>query len=501
MIKKSKSEKAVNSTKPTTTKIAKVVEKAVKRVPKKSAEIKSKETPARKVDTSTLVGSVVSTPKGKNYKITGDGKVKKIHSLSDLRYLELDSLKNIGALNKALYGFLKDQDPETYQKKDGVYCRQFRMRYTDNEGFSIKDIKNFGVDCSDNFEDIPTPREIWEFISRPKLSYTGSVGAPKDKKPELINMVVQEATVLLRGKGDISDSRVKTVYNNIRNDKKVSDEVREFYMASLKTKFPILTPREETDINEQRKSATRKLARTKEFLVAIEKLKGLLPNRRFQVYYGKLKREFKGLSPRVQKIRSEQYVKKLIDLIKDETIFAEVKKPAPKFTGIEAYKVQELVNDSDTTVLIKQKNVTMQVNKSDLLVRYVLEKEPKLHVAIMKLYNTAITKEQFLKFPILKDRFEGFDYNLVKNTFNQLVYDTLCAYLNSKEQPTPIQIAYQNDVPTLKVKDRVAVEWLDYFGVFEGTVISTDNGIRIRYSADDVNFLFKHQVSTIKVIK
>lgn len=443
-------------------------------------------------------GAVIAQ-NGTGYTIVGKGKVKRVHSLQDIHKLDIDAISEVGSMNKALYRFLKDQDPspETYQARGWVYCRGFKMRYGGPSFFEIIDTIHYGADLSNNFSDLPSPRDVWEFVSKPKLNYDDvakpRVGAPKDKKPKPVNDNLTQAKSVITGKVELSEYKIKELYRVIKTDKSIADDVKGYFVTELEKKYAYLIPKEDVDFTALRKKALRVISSTKDAKALIPKLKALLPNRSFNVFFGKLSRKFTNGD-----MRKAKFISEVVNLVKDDSVFEEKKKPAPKFVGCEEYHISELLIVDDTEVMYKDpKGVTYTVPKSSVMVKYVLQEYPQLHVAIMKLFQNEITEEQFLENPTIKDRFCGFDFKFL-NTHNETVMKALSKFLEEEQVHTPFDLLYRNHLPEIKVGQYVMVRWPELFSYHKAKVVSVDKSIRLRYEDGEVYPLYNYQ--TIKEV-
>jgi hypothetical protein len=434
-------------------------------------------------------GTTVNGTNGIVYKVSGKGKVKKVGSLDAILNLDIETISDINTLNKTLYRKLKDKEPsdETRIKSGWVYCKGFKMRYSD-KGFLLIDNVNFGEDLSDSFTDMPTPQDVWDFISVPKASYKPRIKVTDPRTTELKpKMDLAEAKKLILSTDEVSEFKVRAAYKKVIIDTEIAEDVKEYFRSEMQKKFPYLIPKEELDINKLRKRALRIVTKETKPLVVITKLKGLIPNRSYNVFYNKLIKKFKN-----KEIRAPKFISEVTALLKNDEVFSEKREPAKKFVGSTSYIVHELVSVTDSEVTFKNSSGTFTVSKSAFIAHYVLEEYPELNIGVMKLLRKEITQEQFIGSPVIKDKYCDFDYSLLKS-HNQELYDSLIDIMLDWELDNPLLIVYGNNFPEELVGTTIWVTWLDYSARYKAKVIDTKQGVKLRYDDGTVTFLYSFQ--------
>lgn len=441
-----------------------------------------------------VVESLLSDKKGTFYNVVAPGKVRRVSSFADIPKLGIDT--DLAATNTTLYKFLKDKEVSTSQKRGWVECRCFRMQYND-KGFVIKDtLKNY-QDISDAFADLPTPADVWAFIDTPKINPGNikkpSVGAPKDKKPLPTNKnLVMAKKVIANKEKDLSKYKIKEIYKSVKLDKTIDEAVREHYTREMENKFSYLVEKTEIDFTEIRKKAKVMVKRVKLMDDVVKRVKAMVVNRSFLVFLGKEVRLWKAGKIRAPKLRN-----RILELLSDDTVFQEKKKPAPKFGSCDYHHIKELLEVTEDSVKYKNKTGEVVVKKSDLLARWLMHEDPRYNVGIAKFLEGAITKEQFSKEPIIRDRFQHFDFKALSNSHNPELEELILDELAYIQLHNPLNVVYVNMRPDLKVGTKVKVTFPDYNTYYKGVVIRVDEGISIRYEDGEVAPLMKHQEVTI----
>lgn len=395
---------------------------------------------------------------GNFYKITGEGKVKRVNSLSQINEVVDSGKQEANRFITTLYAFLKDRDDSTVRKKDRIICRDYLLGFG-NAGFQINDRKNYGKLCSDFDIAFPTPKEVWEFISTPKVIKR------KSAAEEALDKDLEKT--------------LKKIRKNIKPESKDVQKLQEHFNPH---------PKEEVDLEELRKKALSMASRSSNPKRLAERLAGFIPNRSFNVFLNKLIRQFEKGKMRGNKFRTE-----VIELIKTAS-FDDKPKPAPKWTGLPFYKLNEVVIEGNDVHITSDGIGKMKVSKSEFLTRYILHTYPKTMVAIFKFLKKQITFEQVIKETYLRDRFIGFSNEPLKG-WNEELYNLCLELLSKFEDANPLTVVYRNDIPkdSIKIGDKIKVYWPDYFKFIQGTVLSISTGIEIRYTDGEIFHLYKHQ--------
>lgn len=385
----------------------------------------------------------------------------------------------------ALYAFLKDQDDSVTRKKDKLSIRGFLLGFKD-EKFKIWDTLNYNKERTDWKIPFPKPVEVWEFIKRPKL-----IKPEEDLEREMEENLKAKVALIrkLKPKDPTKAEKLQEEVDKYLDREKARKEKEakklEAKLAKEKAKA---TPPPKIDLEERRKQAINIIRRNKNPKLLADKLKGLIPHRSFNVFFGKLVRSYKANKMRAPKFKAE-----LLHLAQTAS-FEEKPKPAPKFTGIPWFDINEMIYD-DKSVIIKSKGGERTIPKSTFLAHYIIHKRSNMMVAIMKFVKGTLTADKLLKGDKIKDRFVGWEPKLLES-YNEELYKVCLPLLASLKLYNPLDVVYKNDeaVKDLKVGDTIEVYWAEYFAYEKGKVISTTNGIEIRYASGEVYPLFSHQV-------
>jgi hypothetical protein len=443
----------------------------------------------KKTDSNKMLISV----KEKQNITTNTEKLKVVSSFEDIKKLDLEGklVPDTKKLAVDLYRYMKDHTENVVYKNGFVLYRDYKLYYTDI-GLTILDQRHYSKIVSHGLGAHPKYEDI--------VAYLNSRGVDKlaIKKKKLeeaakVNEILQSVVKLIRKKDDFpTEKTIKRLYKRFISDKNISDEVKEKYSKDMHRKFPYLAPKEEIDLVAQRKKAILMIKRTKKVSSVIAKMHRFIPHRSFNVYYGKLLRKFKKGD-----IRASKFLEQLIELIKDDKIFAEKKKSPGIFICKPAYTVGELLDVTDTHITFRNNTGEYTVTKSKFLAYYILHEETRVNVALMKFFNKELTAEQVLEKPIVRDRFTIFDYRLLDGEHNVELFNLLEELLYVLQLYNPLDAIYKNQRPDLNINDKVKVVWYNYKTFFYATVIKLDNGIKVRYEDGTVELLYHFQ----KVIK
>ena len=437
----------------------------------KVAELTAKTKAEDKSVTATPPTVMVST-NGSKYKLSKDGKsVKKINDFSQLKdIVEIDGKREAGQFMKTLHLFLLDKDPETFRKGAFIQCRFYRL-YFSEAGFVIKDMKKFMEVCDDFNNPFPTPKEVWEYISKPK-----PVAKPKKADDD---DVITKGKVL---KGVAVSSKA-----NIKKVEKLINDFKDLKKAQTEEVPKKAEPEELTEeiLNLRRVAVVKYLKRATSVENMIEKCREQLPHRGYRVFLGKLIRQ------RKKGMRYAKFVAELIKLTEEQS-FGVPRKPAEKFEGLTMWEINELeITPDNQCKLIVNGKSPYTVSKGELLARYLISEFPGVMPQLVKAVKGEITFEEFIAEPIKRDRFVAFEYKYIKQRPEELA--AACEeILYDLEEQNPLKVVYKNDV-ALEKGDKIKVYHDDLHSAFKVTVVSVSSGIKLLFEDGDIIKLMKNQ--------
>ena len=429
------------------------------------------------------IGQVLKA-KDATYKVVSveDKTVKKVSTEDLLKQMVQDDQAKFMNI---LYAFLKDQDSSVTRKKEKLLLRGFLLGFKD-EKFKIWDTLNFSKERLDWKIPFPKPVEVWDFIKRPKLI------KPEDELEKEMeeNLKAKLAAIRkLKPKDPTKAEKMKSeidAYLDREKARKEKAEQKALAKAEREKVKSLPTPK--VDLEECRKKAINIIKRNKDPKKLAEKLKGLIPHRSFNVFFGKLVRSYKAGKMRAPKFKAE-----LLHLAQTAS-FAEKPKPAPKFTKLDWYDINEMVFD-EATVIIKSKAGERVIPKSTFLAYYLIHKKPDMMVGIMKFLKGTLSAQQLLKGDKIKDRFTAWEPKLLES-YNEELLKVCLPLLSKRGLYNPLDVVYKNEpsVKDLKVGDNIEVYWAEHFCYEKGKVISITNGIEIRYETGEICPLLIHQI-------
>lgn len=424
--------------------------------------------------TKKVRGKVVASAKtttGQNVDILDNGKVRVLKDFSDLKGLIPGVMEDSNRFMNTLYNALRDNlgSDKVSRKnvKQGgdkivvVEAMDYRLQF-DEEGFCIKDKQDYFNKVDSWDIPFPTVKEVLNWLTRPKT-------VPK-KNVEYIDPT---KSILNKKR------RIEERYNVVLLDKGKS------LVEPLQEEAPVAKVWTLDDYENQRKKLLKNIKNIDNPIKLINKLEDKIEHRGFKILFNKLKKRLEH-----KEIRSPRFVKEAKNLL--ETIsFEEKKKPAGKFVGLNFWNITELHYETSGVEIVVN-GQRYQTTETEILARFVIHKDPKVMPQLMKFIDGSITKEEFLKEPIKRDRFQGFEYNKIKTDSIEL--KEVCEELLLEWQiQNPLDVVYSNEVQ-LQKGDKVRVEFINYFTKFYGTVVNLHNGIEIRYEDGEVLQLHKRQL-------
>jgi hypothetical protein len=460
--------------------------------------------------TNTLVGK-----NGHSYKITEKNKVKKVTSLADMKKLDVNLKEDYHNMNLTLYRYFKEQDENsTSWKKTHVLYRDYKINYSET-GIKVIDVRNFNrpIDVT-KLDPFPAPIEIYLYMS--KLGMNKQV--LKDKKMQAtnekpVNSLLKEISKVL--KMEEHSNRVITrlvvpLYLQLNAATDIEQSVIKHYKKLMETKFMdiklTIKPVEEVKVEEPvidlvdlRKKFVAKITRCKDVKAVIAKIQEeLVPHKGFKIMVNKLVRAYEAKELRMPKFKNE-----VIALAKNDAVFAEKLKPAPKFVERSPIIIEELLSVEGNVITFKRKHTQYTVSKLEMYATDLLSAEPRAHVAIHKMIHGQMTPEEFIVNPVVVDKTICLDYQLLKNhklTPEQEteVTNALEDVLLQWEMQNPLHFVYKN-MADYKIGTKMKVYYRDLFTYKVGIIHKYEGGYKIRYEDGEINFLLQHQ--EIKIVK
>ena len=376
-------------------------------------------------------------------------------------------------MNNALHQFIKSKGGEVVNKKGWLDYKDYRFRYVEG-GFEMKDMQNYSkpVDIAEVFDDIPTPRQVYDYINKPKVKINPIADIEREmdeevsKKLKKFHAATAKGADKLLGKGKTKQA-IKDLQKVFAPEPVVEKEKPQ-----------------ELSLEELRKKAVAIIQRNTDPKKILAKVKGMIPNRSYNNMLGRIGTKYKN-----GKIRAPKFKTMVLDLTKT-TKFEEGKKPAPKFTGLPFWDIDKL-DIGTTTVTYWFAGKPMTCSKSKFMLHYLLSDEPKVNVAIMQFVRKTINLQQFLHNPYIRDRFTAFEMKEV-TAWDADLFHAIVELYYQWGVDQPLNWVYKNET-TLKKGDRIVVEWADLSEKHNATVIDTRCGIELRYEDGDVIKLLKHQ--------
>jgi len=450
----------------------------------------------------TLVGK-----NGISYKVTSGNKVKKVNSLEDIKKLDVNLEEDYNKLNLNLYRYFKDQDPDTSWKKTFVLYRMYKISYTAN-GLKIIDSKNYGRTIEHKLEAFPAPIEVYLYIS--KLGVNKQL-LKEDKMKKLeslpVNKTLQDINGVLKSTNEVSARLVRSLFENLSTDETVSEALRTQISRQMIGKFPYLDnkpkveipkPKEEVvvDLQDLRKKLIAKLSRCTVGETAVQIINdAALPHRGYTVLMNKLIRGFENNTITVHKFRDGVFA-----LLRNDSVFLPKLKPAPKFVERQPIVMEELISVENNIITYKRKHTEYKVSVLEMYATELCSAEPGVNVGIAKLLSGAITCEEFMTEPMIKDKTVSLNYLDLKKSYanEQEIIDALEDVMLQWFMQNPLHFVYKNQTH-YEIGTKLKVYLRDTFTYQIGTIHKYDGGYKIRYEDGTINFLLKHQ--EVKVIK
>lgn len=388
-----------------------IVEKRKSKVEKKTSKRNKKQevAPLNK-------GDIVNGKDGCKYVVTDPVKktVKKLKSFSDLTVDDIE----VGEASFITYQrYLKDRFNEDCPIKKGkLYFRDYRMKFDNEKGFIVEDIRDNYSIVDTPFEGIPTPRELGDWFDKPiKETSPEDMQKAKENGEKLVTPQVREAKV------SIDDLREKVI-NKIEAIRK-----------GVETKFDPLD------------------------------FQQMIPNRKWRVNAGKIIKKWKE-----RKIRYAKMLTMLEELVKDDTTFSDKPKKAIRtdFVGTSLPECKEVGILKGDKIEVDGKFIPAV----PFIEKYILHYEPKVMPQLMKFASGEITFEELLENPIVKDNDVSYNSKLLKNTVeNANILSCLCVVVGLY---APQDILFTDE---LKVGDKIKIFEDGEFKV--RTITNTDFGI------------------------
>lgn len=403
------------------------------------------------------------------YEVVGNGKVKKVNDLKNIA--QVVDMKQLSLLNelRAIYGFLRDKDDTAVLKAKHIVCRDYKMGFTEM-GFTIYDMKNYGKRTDFDIP-MPTPREVWEYISK-----------VQKEDAEYVKRMVDKM------RNDKKAIREKVEAGKAHTEKVLSQRAAK---KALSKKVVVDQEPEKDEVSVDQLEALRKktitmLKRSTKIVNVIEKMKGIIPHRGFIVLYNKLLRKYKR-----KEIRAPRFLMDLLELV--QTVdFTPKRERAPKFTGEVSYDIESLEKTSEGMYIVKSGKATYTLSETEILCRFMLSDE-RWMAPLMKLLRGEITHEEYLAEPYKKDIYVAYDQRLIKPN-NPAVNETLKKLMRTDGTACPLDFYYNNygTVP-LKIGDKLLVQYLDLCLEKVVRVVSVKDGVEVRHEDGSIEHLLKHQ--------
>jgi len=427
-----------------------------------------------------IPNEVLTATNGKNYKVTGDGKVRQINYSKDFVPNDTDDYldESVESNNtKILYKFLKQEldDEVTLSRSGYVKWRGFKFYYS-SHGFRIEDTLNFGevLNVNEFNNDFSYPKDVLEWL---KKNQNRKIKPPEEdqEKARIANKLSSKFKVVVKNLKD-EKNREDVLKDEVESKDKIVQTAKETRLNNAVSKFKEAYKNKAT-ISELQTLA-KKISQRKDFL---KEVKNLL----FQVKRDKISGH-----------KFHAAFKKLIDpLYAPKT--PEPKK-APKFHGLEilweAVDLNFISNDKITFKLKDPsgKKFTMTVHPALYLVNVVLYYFPKAMPLVMKVAND----ENFdyldinLSGSFIKDPFVEYNKKIIDTSGNMSgLYECCLEILWENEIPNPLEFMFSDE---FKKGDNVKVFWPDYCTWFYGEVLSIDTGVKVRYENGEVRTVMNH---------